>query len=151
MEEYTAIEVLNYFKENVGVQKTRKREYIDVRNYVIAILYYKFGYTEFELGDIFNLERSSINHAKDLPYDFLEHNDFAFKENTRDVSKKFPYIFPFHSRQALPERVYGVTIMLNKKERDLLNKIARRKSQYINSAAKNIIQEKLKTLKEWEE
>ena len=41
--------------------------------------------------------------------------------------------------------------MLNKKEKNLLNKIARRKSQYINSAAKNIIQEKLKTLKEWEE
>jgi hypothetical protein len=147
MEKYTAVQVLDYFKGKIGIKKTRKRDYIDKRNYIISVLYYKFGYTEFELGDIFNVDRTSINYAKDQPYHLLKSEDAAFAENTKELAEKFPYIFPYHDRTCLPERVYSVVITLTKQDRDDLRIYANARSQYINSAARNIIQEKLKSIK----
>jgi len=54
MEKYTAVEVLDYFKGKIGIKKTRKREYIDKRNYIISIFILQvLGILNFELGDIF--------------------------------------------------------------------------------------------------
>lgn len=96
MRKYTDADVLAYWDANMGVQKTRKREYIDPRNYVIAILHYKFGYTEFDLADIFEIDRCSVNWGKKQPYYHIYAEDDTFAKHTKDLVDKFPYIFTEH-------------------------------------------------------
>ena len=61
---YTADEVITYFKDNIGLKKTRKRVYVDKRNYVIGLLYYHFRYSEIVLEGMFGIDRSTVNYGK---------------------------------------------------------------------------------------
>ena len=91
---YTSDQIINWFIEKYGIKKTRKRTYIDPRNYVIAVLYQKFNYTEENIAPIFNLDRSSVNHAKKhAKLMLLTINDFNFIENTKEIVKKYPFDF----------------------------------------------------------
>ena len=96
MKKYTDADVLAYWDANMGIQKTRRRDYVDSRNYIIALLHYKFGYTEYDLADIFEIDRSSINWSKKQPYYHIYAEDDAFAINTKDLVDKFPYVFTEH-------------------------------------------------------
>lgn len=74
--------------------KKRLRPMLDKRNYLIAILYYKFGYTEEKISTIYNIKRVSVSVSKKLPYTLLEYGDNVFKENAKDYLIKYPYDFP---------------------------------------------------------
>ena len=68
-ERYTDDDIISEIKNIFPKGKTRKRNYVDQRNYLICILYYKFYYTEHMICDIFKgtrhqLDRSTINHGK---------------------------------------------------------------------------------------
>jgi DNA-binding XRE family transcriptional regulator len=92
--EYTDQDIISWFKVNCGVKKTRKREYLDQRNYVIAVLYQKFGYSEQALASLFGVERTSINHSKRHAYNLLvEYSDDKFIRNTYKLISKFPFDF----------------------------------------------------------
>jgi len=78
---------------------------------------------------------------------FWRHLMLHLQKIQKNLLKGFPYIFPYHDRTSLPERVYSVVITLTKQDRDDLRIYANARSQYINSAARNIIQEKLKSIK----
>lgn len=146
MNTYSATEVLTYFRDKIGVQLSRKREYLDKRNYILALLYYEFKYVEEELGIVFNIDRSTVNYAKDLPFKLMKNKDSQFIEYTEEISKKFPYIFPENYRTNVPERVYTIQVRLNKEERDNLKLYAAGKEKRINNAARDIIKNYLKTL-----
>ena len=74
--------------------KKRLRPMLDKRNYLIAILYYKFGYTEEKISTIYNIKRVSVSVSKKLPYTLLEYGDNVFKENAKEYLIKYPYDFP---------------------------------------------------------
>lgn len=74
--------------------KKRLRPMLDKRNYLIAILYYKFGYTEEKISTIYNIKRITVSVSKKLPYTLLEYGDNVFKENAKDYLIKYPYDFP---------------------------------------------------------
>ena len=92
--DYTDEEIISWFKTNCGFKKTRKREYLDQRNYVVAVLYQKFRYSEEALGSLFKVDRSSINHCKKHAYTLLvEYTDDKFIRNTFKLINKFPFDF----------------------------------------------------------
>ena len=74
--------------------KKRLRPLLDKRNYLIAILYYKFGYTEERIATIYNIKRISVSVSKKHPYTLLEYGDNVFKENAKEYLIKYPYDFP---------------------------------------------------------
>lgn len=92
--EYTDEDIISWFKTNYGIKKTRKREYLDPRNYVVAVLYQKFRYSEEALASLFKIDRSSINHCKRHAYTMLvEYSDDKFIRNTYKLISKFPFDF----------------------------------------------------------
>lgn len=149
MTEYTAIEVIKYFKDTYGIQKSRKRKYIDPRNYVIALLYYKFKYIEEELADLFLIDRTSINHAKDKPYSLIASKNKQFLEYCEQLIQKFPYIPPYNDRDLVPKRMYIVDVVLTKEDYEVLSIYASAKDQYVKNAARDIIVEKLNKINKY--
>lgn len=92
--DYTDKDIIEWFIQNIKVQKTRKREYLDQRNYVIAVLYQKFNYSENSIASLFNIDRSSVSHCKRHAYTLLvEYSDDNFIRNTSKLIANFPYDF----------------------------------------------------------
>lgn len=88
---YTDKDIVDYFKNVIGVTKTRKRKYLDQRNYLIAVLYEKFKYTDLEIAAIFKIDRSTVNVSRRIPYFLMvvAENE-EFHEHVKDVIDKFP-------------------------------------------------------------
>ena len=99
MQDYTDKDVLLALKKVIPKYRTRKRSYLDKRNYLISILYYKFQYTEEKISSMFKLtcdpmDRSSVSHAKKQPGNFSKNNDLKFLVNTEELAKEFPFNVP---------------------------------------------------------
>lgn len=142
--EYTDIDLLDYWNTNVGNKKTRKRKYLDLRNYIMGLLYYKFGYSEHDLAPIFEVDRSTINHAKKLPY--VLSRDPDFKENTKELSILFPYVFLNNVKDPSYTRLHKVSVKFEKDDIDRLRKYAKNKNIRIGQASKEIVN---KYLSKW--
>jgi len=145
---YTAEDVITYFDANIGVKKTRKRDYLDKRNYVIALLHYKFSYSELVLEGMHNIDRSTINHGKRSPHDLIESNNQDFLNNTKELIELFPYDFPEYEGHAVSNRQHMVRISLDKETYTKLKKYSELKDMYINRATKELL---TKAIKLWEE
>tara|TARA_R110001599_G_scaffold39368_1_gene120279 strand:+ start:352 stop:843 length:492 start_codon:yes stop_codon:yes gene_type:complete len=96
---YTDDDIISEIKNIFPKVKTRKRNYVDQRNYLICILYYKFYYTEHMICDIFKgtgheLDRSTINHAKKSTIDLAKVEDDMLIDNIALLYNKFPFEFP---------------------------------------------------------
>lgn len=99
MEDYTPRDVIKALKAILPKYKTRKRPFIDKRNYLICVLYYKFNYTEEMISNIFRLskhsiDRSTVSHAKRQPTRMANVRDTEFLENISILYKKFPFKIP---------------------------------------------------------
>lgn len=79
--------------------KKRLRPMLDKRNYLIAILYYKFGYTEERIATIFNMNRTTVSVSKLHTYSLLNYGDSVFKENVNEYLINYPYAFPSFSNR----------------------------------------------------
>lgn len=147
MKEYDDRDVLRYFHKNIGYVKTRKPEYLDPRDYVIGLLYYKFGWSEENIAQLLSpLKRCSINHSKKNPYFHLLVNNEDFLAHTKDIRKKFPYTFPHPT--SMPKKKYHLKLMLDKNDYNKLKNYASMKDRHINHAAKDLLK---KAMKLWEE
>jgi hypothetical protein len=91
--DYTSIDMLNYALDKLTIQKTRKRSYIDPRNYLIYVLYHKFYFTEEELADYFEVDHSTINNVKKVFCDALDYPTPDFKRLIKEVKDLFPINF----------------------------------------------------------
>ena len=125
MKEYTAKDVIKTLKDVIPIHKTRKRLYIDKRNYLICILYYKFNYTEKMIEDIFSLtkniiDRTTVNYAKKQPTHMVKFNDSQFLENISILYKQFPFKIPETNFIKFIDK--KVTITLSFAEKNDLNK-----------------------------
>jgi hypothetical protein len=90
---YTDKDIIEYVQNELGVKKTRKKEYIDPRNYLIAVLYEKFKYSDNEISQIFGIDRSTVNISRRLPYHIMviQENE-KYHENVHEVINLFPHI-----------------------------------------------------------
>jgi len=90
---YESLDIFNYIEEKLKIQKTRKRVYLEKRNYLIYILYHKFFYTEEVLAEYFQIDHSSINYVKRTFNDLLTFPTSGFKENLKELFILFPIDF----------------------------------------------------------
>ena len=77
--------------------KKRLRPMLDKRNYLIGMLYYKFGYTEEQIAAIFNMSRTTVSVSKLHTYSLLKYGDNIFKTNVNEYLINYPYDFPSFS------------------------------------------------------
>ena len=103
MNDYTEQQIIDYAINVLVIQKTRKRHYLDNRNYLIHVLYHKFRWTEYKLQDLFLIERSSVNHNKYLVMDLIRTKDAYFYENTKHLFELFP--INFEARQVIQKHI----------------------------------------------
>ena len=106
---YTDEDIINEFKEIYPKYKTRRRSYVDRRNYLICILYYKFNYSEQMIADCFTgtkfeIDRTTINYAKKQPIDLVCTKDRLFQKHIAFLYRKFPYDIPDSPVVDQPER-----------------------------------------------
>jgi len=106
--------------------KKRLRPMLDKRNYLIAILYYKFGYTEEKISTIYNIKRVSVSVSKKLPYTLLEYGDNVFKENAKEYLIKYPYDFPSFTNKYKKDKYITISFDIKTLEkikayRDIIN------------------------------
>jgi hypothetical protein len=150
--EYTIEDLLEYWKNNKPAFKTRKREVLDVRNYIIGILYYKFNVTETELETLMQMDRSTMNHAKKHPYNLIKAGEATFMRHTINVRKLFPYEFPIVDRNDTAfnqfNRQYSYIIHFDKKTYHKIQQYCALKDMDPRTGLRHLIQ---KALALWEE
>ena len=95
---YTAEDVLKELKQLIPKAPTRKRSYLDQRNYLICILYYKFNFTEESIAEYLDITRATVCLAKKNPIKSLRKDDIKFEINTMHLYDKFPYMIPRNSK-----------------------------------------------------
>lgn len=140
-------DIIRHYRNGLGTAKrTRKREFVDPRDYMLAVLHYKFGYTEEVLAMIFGpMHRSTINHAKKNPYFSLKFNDSVFIKHTEDLREKFPYTFPDPSENSTPPgRKYRVTLKLTPEEHAILAKVAKKRNERVDTTGRILLMKYLK-------
>lgn len=137
--------IINYIKINQFNKKTRKRKILDPRNFLINILYYKYNWTEDNISDLVNRNRTNINHCKNDCYYLW--NDPSFIKNTENVRNEFPLWVPIVPIKKLDEykRKKIINVQLNKVEYEKLLVFKKNiNSKSINVAFKKLAFEKIK-------
>jgi len=125
---YTASDIMNEIKRLLPTleKKTKRRFHIDQRNYLISVLYYKFGFTEEFISELVNIERSSVCYAKKRVILSLEkEDDWTFEINTLHLSHKYPFKFPVELKKKRPYKLKQIYLNLS-----TLNKIELFKNKF---------------------
>jgi hypothetical protein len=92
--EYTKDDVIQELRDFCTKHKTKERHIVDRRNYLIALLYYKFSMVETEIVLHTNLtSRSTINHAKRSGYELYMTKDKGYLKNIKSLVIKYPCQF----------------------------------------------------------
>lgn len=157
MTDYSKQDIINELLIISSKPKTRETYTIDNRNYLIALLYYRFNLPEELIFLYTNLSsRSSINHAKKKVYTLYTAGDKLFLKNVDELIKKYPCDFnefkTVTSKYTRKERIplqLAVSIVLHKNVLKKLNNYMNVKGlSDIEEAAKKLIKSALKL---WEE
>ena len=126
--------IIQYILVNNLSSKSRKRIYIDPRNYLVGVLYYKHGLTEEEIATIISRDRTTVNYSKDIPYHLR--NNFSFLENTKKVREMFPCKFTKNgSRHLYINRKRTISFNVTEDEYLLLKKLKRKLDIRIDGTA----------------
>lgn len=149
MEEYTAKDVIKTLKEVIPANRTRKRLYIDKRNYLICILYYKFSYTEKMIENIFSLtkniiDRTTVNYAKQQPTYMVKCNDPQFLENISLLYKQFPFKIPETNFIKFVDKT--ITFTISSEQLCMIKDFAEKNNLNKSQAAKKLIEVALNTI-----
>jgi hypothetical protein len=144
---YTETDVRDYLTNVFIIKKTRKRNYLDNRNYLLALMFYKFNLTEDELGFIFKIDRSTINISKKIPYFLFLLQDGTFIKNTTEVQKLFPFTFPEPNIKSKLKQRSKVMLSLDQMLYGQVKMYADKNDMYMHTAIRELIKKGL----EWEE
>ena len=156
MENYTDSDIISELKNLFPDYKTRKRTYVDPRNYLICILIYKFNYTEQRVSDLFKgtkfqIDRSTVAHAKTKPLELIK--DTGFLENIALVYEKFPFDIPNGYKMKFVDK--DIKFTLTKKQLCRINNYASKFEIKKSTAVNRIINIGLESLDKnyelWEE
>lgn len=146
---YSLEEILTecaHIKEIIKEKKNRER--MDRRNYLIALLYYKFRFTEKRIAEVIGMTRDAVTSAKIQPYQLISINDFSFSANVNDLMIKYPFDFPNVNTPKESKRKSGVNIKLHQSTFKKLKIYAGIKQIRLDVAAVRLI---TKGLELWEE
>lgn len=98
MENYTLEDILKecdtLAAQNKTARKKRERVYLDKRNYLIGLLHYKYGKSSKYIGNLFDIDDSTVRASKMHAYNLLSYNDITFSANACEFIQRFPYDFP---------------------------------------------------------
>ena len=148
--EYTYEDVLvqcELVKELLKEGKNRRS--MDRRNYLIALMYYKFHKTEFVIAKVFDMKRETVTSAKFHPYQLLEYSDISFIANVNDLMIQFPYEFPNHKAGQADKRHTAVITHFTPEIRKKLKIYMEFKNiSRMDMAVKDLV---IKALRLWEE
>lgn len=150
---YTEEEVLKYLKRNFSKTTNRARGVLDPRDYLLGILYYKYGWTEEELIDLLTIKnRSTINNAKNKPYWYLKYGDESFLKHTATLRKMFPYVFPVpdKGKPKRKDQIKSSVFLTIEEHEEFLKYCADTNQPNIRVALKGVITDFLKERKKWE-
>jgi hypothetical protein len=137
---YTLEEILqecSIVKELISKKKNRER--MDKRNYLIALLYYKYKFTEKRVAEELGMTREAIPSSKLQAYQLMSINDVSFIANVNDYILKYPYDFPDTDKVKETKRKSGITIKLHQNVVKKLRTYAGIKQIRIDVAAVNLI------------
>lgn len=88
-------DVLEACKEvRAKIKEKKNRQHMDMRNYLIALRYYKYYEVEEYIAKDFDMKRCTVNHSKSQPAMLLKLRDISFSANVAELAMKFPYKFP---------------------------------------------------------
>jgi len=93
-QKYSMLDVVIELKNLIPSKATRKRVYLDRRNYLICILYYKFKCSEEHIATHIDVTRDAVTVAKRQPIYLVKSGDPIFQQNTLHLQKKYPYEVP---------------------------------------------------------
>jgi hypothetical protein len=139
---FTEDEILHYLRYVLTIQKTRVRKYVDPRNYLIAILFYKFNNTEEDIASHTTMERSTISHAKKQSYDMIQSKDAQFLKHTEEVRTLYPCELPKPIKNAPATKYTKVTQLFIFSDRELnerLKNLGKVKKMRMSSLCKHLI------------
>ena len=147
--DYTYEEVLEACQDvKLKIKEKKNREHMDMRNYLIALRYYKFFETEEYISKDFGIDRCSVNYAKGQPSMLLSIKDISFSANVAILAVQFPYDFP-KIRDPKFKRSSSVIVYLDQstiKKLDMFMMVKDIKRRDV--AARELI---IRALKLWEE
>lgn len=150
--EYTINDVITYWQQTRPKKKTRVRNVLDPRNYILALLYYKFHLTEHELQSLMDMHHTSVNHNKRHPYNLIKIKESVFMNNTTEVREKFPFEFPPSDKSDLTDerytKKYSYTVTFDKKTFQKIKAYSKIKGLDPRTALRDLLE---KSLAIWEE
>lgn len=148
--EYTYEDLLEQCKLVKDLLKEGKnRRSLDRRNYIIALMYYKFNKTEFTIAKVLDMKRETVTSAKFHPYQLLDYSDISFIANVNDLMIQFPYEFPNHKAGQADKKFTAVVVHYEPEIRKKLRSYMDFKNiSRIDMAVKELT---IKALKLWEE
>lgn len=128
--------LVTYIKRTKLDSPSRKQSKNEQRIYIAAYLYYKFGWTEYEIGYILNRDHSTINKTKKLAYDRASLKDEVFLKYTHFLRKNFPYRFPKPEADEKDHRRSNkrVIVSISREQENKLLEYAR-EHKHLNQAA----------------
>ena len=148
---YTKEDVIEYWESIRPSQKTRKRPYLDERNYILALLHYKYKVTESHLEKIIGIDRSSISHNKKFAYNYTNIQEPTFLLHTSKVRQKFPYEFPkpeiYQAKEYPYSRLYAYRLNLDYKLRTAVRLYCEKRGIHSSTGLRDLVR---KGLELWE-
>jgi hypothetical protein len=110
---YSMLDIVQELRKLVPSKATRKRVYLDRRNYLICILHYKFKCSEEYIASNLDIKRCSVTHAKRQPIYLVKSADPLFHQNTVHLQKKYPFEVPDNDMSIAKGRERTKTIFLD--------------------------------------
>ncbi len=106
-----------------SIPKSRHREYVDQRAYIIGALYYACGMTENLVSEYLNIGRDTVHHAKVSSIRFK--SEIVYQYNTQKLRKKFKYTAK-DVKLATKSRNEAILIQFNNEDLEKLRKLQKK-------------------------
>ncbi len=139
----------NNLKEDFNkIPKTRHREYVDRRSYIIGALYYGCGMTEREVADFLVINRDVVHYNKFNAVRLKD--DPVYKNNIEELSFRYKYNLNKITLRART-RKDKITISFSEKDLNKLYKFHKKKDfSTIVSTIKYLVRNGIKSHDVWE-
>ncbi len=106
-----------------SIPKSRHRQNVDQRAYIIGALYYACGMTENVIAEYLNIGRDTVHHAKVSSIRFK--SEIVYQYNTQELRKKFKYTAE-DVKLATKSRNEAILIQFNDEDLKKLRKLQKK-------------------------
>jgi hypothetical protein len=113
-EDYKLKDIIEEFKKLNN--KSRKRELVDQRSYLIGLMYFKFNLTEEQIASKINITRAKVQYNKHLPAKYNGQPDYVY--NIEPLTLKYPFEFPAYKVKKKKRNGNFVKVKFSKYQRD---------------------------------